>query len=127
MLSFVEMQHRTNFQNNLGVDIIISRYDPRSQILPSSLKINPPCLHLSYPPLPPTTAPSRRWQQQDGGRWAQMTTNLGSGGCATALAGQQQCDARMAALLGQEGGGGHAAVFVGWWQGVHGSEGCQRW
>jgi hypothetical protein len=54
------------------------------------------------------------WQQQEGGRLAQTTINLGSGGHAAALAGPRRHNARRAALLGQEGGGGCAAVLVGW-------------
>jgi hypothetical protein len=63
------------------------------------------------------------WQQQEGSRWAQTTINLGSGGCAMALAGQQWRNARRAVLLGQEGGNRRAAVLVWRQQGVSGSEG----
>ncbi len=53
------------------------------------------------------------YSKQEGGRRAQTTINLGSGGRATALVGQWRRDARTAALLGQEGGSGSAAVLVG--------------
>jgi hypothetical protein len=62
------------------------------------------------------------WQPQEGGRRAHTTINLCSGGHAAALAGQRRCNARTAALLGQEEGGMCAAVLVGRWWGVGGSE-----
>jgi hypothetical protein len=96
------------------------------QISASSPKIDPPRLHLCYPPPPPPLAPSHQWQRQEGGSQAQTTINLGSGGRAVALAGQWRRDARTAALLGREGGGGHAAVLVGRRRGVHGGERCRR-
>ncbi len=100
--------------------------DLRSCHLPQ--RLTPPRLHLYYPPPPPSPTPSRRWQRQEGGRQAQMTINLGSGRHAVALVGQWRCNARTAALLGQEGGGGHAAVLDAQQQGIRGGEGCwRRW
>jgi hypothetical protein len=53
----------------------------------------------------------------------QTTINLGSGGHAMALVGHRQCNARTEMLLGQEGGGGCAAVLVGRRRGIGGGEG----
>jgi hypothetical protein len=63
------------------------------------------------------------WQPQEGGRWAQATINLGSGGHSAALDWRRRRNAHTVGLLGQEGGGKHAAVMVGQQWDVSGGEG----
>ncbi len=60
-------------------------------------------------------------QQQEGGRWAQTTINLGSGGRASALAGRQRRNACTVVLLGQEGA---ADMLWCWWGGRRQGVGC---
>ncbi len=66
------------------------------------------------------------WQWQQGGRRAQTTINLGSGEHAMVLEGRQQRNACTGALVKQEGGGGHAAVLVGWQWDVSTSQNQKR-